>query len=307
MKKETGTYPSSNGRDTIAYYVYRPEGEPCAVLQISHGMCDYIERYEPFAEFLTEKGFVVCGNDHLGHGNSAGGPEDLGYFAEEKGWICLVKDMRRLTFLMKQELPGVPYFLLGHSMGSLASRVYIAKFGQELSGCILMGTCGKSPSSSMIAQVARMQRRQKGDRYRSSWIHSMAFGAYNARVKEHRSDYDWISTDNEVVDRFCEDPKCNFTFTLSAFFDLYALEQYVGRKGWAKEVPSTLPIYLVSGDMDPVGSYGKGVREVFKALNSAGGQDVSLKLYGSDRHELLNETDRDRVYDDLLHWMNKRR
>lgn len=306
MRKETGTYPSSNGRDRIAYYKYYPLQEPKAILQISHGMCDYIERYEPFIEYLTSMGFLVCGNDHLGHGNSVSDEENLGYFAEEKGWICLVKDLHRLTFIMKRENPQLPYFLLGHSMGSLAARVYLGKFGGELNGCILMGTSGKVTGASMVARLGRMQMRKKGERYRSLRVHQMVFGAYNARIPAHTSRYDWLTKDAEVVKRFEEDPKCNFVFTLKAFFDLYELQRYVSAKAWAWSIPKKLPVYLVSGDMDPVGSYGKGVREVFKALNLAGVEDVSMKLYGNDRHELLNETDRDQVYDDLARWMEKR-
>lgn len=302
--KITETFPSTNRVDTITYYVYLPEEKPRGIIQISHGMCEYIARYEDFADFLTSKGFIVVGNDHLGHGKSVSADEKLGYFAEKNGWLYLVKDLHKLTRIVKQKYPDLPYFLLGHSMGSFAARVYIAHYGYELDGVLLLGTGDGLALSSVGTRVARSVVRAKGEFFRSKRLNQMVFGMYNDRIKNHKTDYDWVTSDIEHIEKYANDNLCNFIFTASGFVDLTAMLEYISRNRWAQAVPKNLPILLAAGTGDPVGSYGKGVMRVYDKLidNQC---SVDIKLYPNARHELINETIRADVYEDLLWWIEK--
>lgn len=303
MKKQSLTFASSSGQDTICGYCYEPEGAVRAVLQISHGMCEYIERYEPFIEYMTARGFAVCGNDHLGHGKGA---ETLGYFAEKNGRDYLVRDLYSMTERAKARWDGVPYFLLGHSMGSFVARQYTAQYGQALDGVIYMGTSGKNPLDWAGIALAKMLGACKGKQARSRLIDRLAFGSYNKRIEKPAGEDDWLSRDAEVVRAYGQDPLCKFTFTIGAYQELFALLRGVSGKGWAEKVPRTLPILLISGEEDPVGRYGKGVRQVEKWLQQTGHQDVSLVLYPGARHEVLNETNRAQTYQDVAAWMEDR-
>lgn len=300
-----GTYPSSNGTDQVAYTVYQPEGEIRAILQIAHGMAEHFGRYKDFALFLAERGILVCGNDHLGHGETAKSEEDLGYFAKDKGWIHMVDDMARLTELVKKGNETKPTFLLGHSMGSLLSRAYLPIYGMQLSGAILMGTSGKNPLAQAAIPIVNAMGVLKGERYRSRLIYGLAFGGYTKRYEKGSDRLGWMSQDSAVLSDFRNDPKCNFILTVSGFRDLMQVLQFVSRKEWAKEVPPNLPIHLVSGRMDPVGDYGKGVEQVYEALREAKVDSLSMKFYEEDRHEVLNEPNKALVYQELLEWIQE--
>ncbi|MBR5001772.1 MAG: lysophospholipase [Firmicutes bacterium] len=308
--KEIGTFASCNGVDTIQYYVYTPEEtssgadfQPRAILQISHGMCEFIERYEGFAKFLAEQGIVVFGNDHLGHGSSVKSPEGFGFFAEENGWKHLVDDLRQMTVIMKQRYPGVPVFLLGHSMGSFLARIYISWYAKEIDGAIIMGTSGSNPALPASFPLVKSMIAFKGKRYRSELVRNIAFGTYNKKFKPQKTKNDWLSSDEGVVETYNKDPRCTFIFTLQGFLDLFSMLKFVTDKQWAQMVPANLPVFLVSGAVDPVGQYGKGVREVHDRLALAGVKDLRMKLYEGCRHEILNERNRETVYQDILRWI----
>ena len=307
--KETGKFASSNGVNTIQYYVYHPETEPSvkprAILQISHGMCEFIERYENFAEFLNQQGILVCGNDHLGHGASVDSPEDYGFFAEKDGWKCMVKDLHRLTWLMKKKYPKTPYFLLGHSMGSFLARAYLSAYPDELDGALIVGTSGSNPVMPAALPVTKSAIVVKGKRYRSQAINDIAFGTYNVKFRPRRTEHDWLTRDEDTVDTFEADPRCTFIFTLQGFLDLFSTLKFVSDKRWPGTVSKDLPILLLSGQMDPVGQYGKGVQEVYDRLKAAGIKDLGIKLYEGCRHEILNETNKETVYRDILEWINQ--
>ena len=298
-------YISSNNNDFIKYFIFYPEEPPKAVLQISHGMCEYIERYEPFADFLTSKGIIVCGNNHLGHKGSAERDEELGYFAPKDGWTYLAKDLHKLTELMKDKHPRLPYFLLGHSMGSFVARDYISKFGDELDGVLISGTSGNNPLSGFGILLANILIKTKGGKYRSNLLNKASFAGYN-KYTEKRTKSDWLTRDQSIIDKYIDDKYCNFIFTAKGFNDLFHLLNYVSSDEWPLLIPKELPVYIFSGDKDPVGSYGKGVKEVYDKLASAGLKDVSLKLYEGGRHEMLNETNRQEVYEDILKWLSER-
>ena len=295
-------YPSSDGLHKIAYYVRFPIGTVRGVVQISHGMCEYFRRYDDLAEFLTGLGFAVCGNDHLGHGDSVNDSSELGYFSPEHGWENAVEDMYTLTKMMKHNYPDKPYFLLGHSMGSFLARAFVTKHGRNLTAAIFCGTSGGMEGITALLTVVDSLKILHGDKYRSKAVNKLAFGAYTKKITDKVSEYDWISRDPEIVSTYEKDPKCNFIFTLNGFENLAKLLWYVSNEKWFSTYPKTLPTYLIAGSADPVGNYGKGVLSVFNRL-SLNGCDVEMKIYENARHELVNETNRREVYNDIADFL----
>lgn len=304
--KETGTYPSSNGTSPITYYVYKPANPPKAILQISHGMCEYIERYEDFANFMAGHDILVCGNDHLGHRRSVSSKEDLGYFAPKDGWTYLPKDLSLLTRRMKEQYPGVPYFLFGHSMGSFIARTYLVQFGDLIDGAIICGTAGANPVLGAGKALIGAIKAIKGERFRSPFINKIMFGSYNNKYENPRTSEDWLTRDTAIVDEYREDEYCTFIFTTSAFKDLTLLLEYVNSESWFSNVSKVMPLYLISGDMDPVGNWGVGIREIEDKLKAQGLKDFTCKLYPEYRHEILNEVGKEDVYEDILQWIMER-
>jgi len=303
--RDHGIFRSSSRHQNIAYSVYAPPfGRPKAIVQISHGMCEYLGRYEEFAAFLTSQGFLVCGNDHLGHGKSVTAEEELGYFAHEGGWKYFSEDLYQLTSLMKQNYPGIPYFMLGHSMGSFIVRDYMTRYGKELDGVILTGTSGSNPLNDFAIILAKAIGALKGEKYRSKFIHQLSFGKYTQRYQDSKTKFDWLSRDEAIVSCYMEDKFCNFIFTAKGFEDLFCLLKDINSPKWAAKIPKELPVALLSGDMDPVGNYGEGVREVYQNLMDAGLKNLSMHLYPEARHEILNEINRQDVYRDISDWLH---
>lgn len=300
---------SSDGHTVLKGYLWTPDhGKVKAVVQLVHGMVEYIYRYNEFANYLVEQGYVVVGYDHLGHGASVEKEELYGYFAEHNGHNLLVKDMRKLYNRMKRKYKEIPYFILGHSMGSFLLRRYLLLYGKEgLTGAIIMGT-GKQPLPIALLGVGltKLIKKRKGDKFRSSFINNMAFGGYNRKMKEKRTDKDWLSKDTNKVDLYISHPWCNFIFTVSAYEDLFRTLCSVEKWGNLKRMPKDLSILLISGEADPVGNYGKGVKKLYHQYVSLGLEDVRLTLYKEDRHEILNELDRQQVYEDIQKWIEKR-
>lgn len=308
--KETGAFKSADGKHDIAFYVYVPTvvpaGGPKAILQISHGMCEYLERYEDFISYLCGRGFLVCGSDHLGHGRLARASGDLGYFAPEDGWKLLPADLHTLTCLMKKRYPGLAYFLLGHSMGSFVARCYLARYGGELDAAVIMGTSGGNPFAGLGILLAELEIRLHGGHYRSPLLNRLSMGGNNRRFKEEHDQNSWLTKDVEVRARYAANPLCSFVFTASGFRDLFSLLKAVSAPEWAGQVPKDLPILLVSGEDDPIGGDGKGVRRVYDRLKAAGVREVTLRLFPDDRHEILNETDREQVYREIGDYLESR-
>ncbi len=295
----SSSFRSSDKAHDTAYYVIFPAGAVRGVVQISHGMAEHFERYNAFADFLADHGFVVCGEDHLGHGRTAADESEYGYFSEKSGWENVVKDMFRLTKMMKKNYPEVPYFLLGHSMGSFLARAYATHYSKHIDGLVLSGTSAGSGGTSALLVMLDAAKRIKGDKHRSKFFNNVAFGSYNDKITERNSDFDWLTRDTSIVAKYCNDKRCGFTFTLNGFENLVKLLWYVNNSKWFRTYPKSLPTYLVSGACDPVGEYGKGVLKVFNELN-LNDCNVEMKIYKDARHELLNETNREEVYADLL-------
>lgn len=303
VKVTSGTYASKDGKNTIVYTKWADDAAaPKAVLQLVHGMAEYIDRYDAFARYMVSCGYAVYGNDHLGHGRTAASAEDLGYFAKKDGWKLLVEDVHTLTGIAKSENPGCKLVLLGHSMGSMVVRSYAQSYSADIDALIVMGTSGKNPASGAGRALVNIISLFKGERFRSNFMNNLGFGAYCKAIENPRTPFDWLSVNEANVDKYIKDDKCGFVFTLSGFRDLFGLLDSISSKSWGDGIRKELPILLVSGEQDPVGSYGKGVREVYDHLRAQGLADVTLKLYPGLRHEILNEDSRQEVYKDLADW-----
>ena len=296
-------FPSADGKRYVTGWIYIPTTKPVGILQICHGMCEYIGRYERFIKDMVQKGFVVCGHDHIGHGESSD-PEDYGYFGPKDGYRNLVQDLHAMTGIVKKEHPGLPCFLFGHSMGSFVSRLYLSEYAYELSGVIICGTGGPNPLSTLGIPVCGLVAGIRGEKHRSKMLDHMAFGSFNKKFQQ-RTDKDWLTRDEEIVDRYRKDDKCMFLFTASGYKELSKLSKKANHPEWYRSLDKNLPMLLISGDMDPVGDYGSGVKKVYENLKKTGISDVSMKLYPDARHELLNEINYDEVFTDILTWITK--
>ena len=248
----------------------------------------------------------MAANDHIGHGASVSRPADLGFFAAHDGWKYLIQDVLHLRELMHHRYPDLPYFMLGHSMGSLIVRLCLSECGTELAGAILIGTAGPNAAALSAAHVADSIARTRGVTFRSGLLNSIAFKAYNRRIDHPNSVFDWLSRDEEVVSLYQSDEKCNFIFTASAFRDLFILCARANSNATFRRTPSDLPLFFLAGDCDPVGRYGDGVRRVISLYRAGGSRNIDAVFYKNARHELLNELGRIETYGDISRWLEER-
>lgn len=306
MEKNEFYYKSRDGVTKIHAIEWIPDGEVRAVLQMCHGMVEYIDRYDEFAEYMTKKGFYVAGHDHLGHGESIQGEEYYGFFHEEKGNQYVIGDIHKLRGMIREKYPEVPYFMMGHSMGSFLLRQYLTMYSQGLSGAIIMGT-GYQPYPVLAAGqfVCRIVAAFKGWKYRSELVNSLSFGSFNKKFEPGETKKDWVTSDKEKRREYVSDPLCSFTFTVSGYYQMFEGMKSLTRKDSMKRISKDLPVFFVAGADDPVGNFGKGVRKVYEKYKAAGMKKVDIKLYRDDRHEILNETDRGQVYEDIYLWLEE--
>ena len=300
------SYPSSDGSHTVHAMEWLPQGQPRAVVQIVHGVAEYVGRYDHVARFLTERGFLVCGEDHLGHGKTVDDGK-YGYFGPRGGWDLVVRDIRRLRELQGEKYPGVPYVMLGHSMGSFLTRTYLIRWPGTVDGAVLSGT-GQEPAPLVAlgkALAGGLCLLRGGDSV-SPLVNAMSLGAYNKKFAPNRTGADWISRDEAVVDAYLKDPLCTFMPTVAMFRDMMGGLQYIADRNNLARMDKETPVYFLSGDRDPVGAMGKGVEKVVRMFRKAGCRDVSVKLYPEGRHEMFNELNRDEVMADLLAWLESK-
>lgn len=304
--KNEFTFPSTSGLADIHCASYLPEsGEVKAVMQIAHGMAEHLERYEKFASVLCDKGIAVYINDHIGHGKSVKNDDELGYFGKKDGWKCFVEDCYELSVIAKKENEGKPFIFFGHSMGSFVARAYSYKYWRNIDGAIFCGTAGPNPAAGAGIALTKVITKLKGDHHRSKLINSVGFGTYNSKF-EDRTPFDWLTRDNDEVDKYIADPYCGFLFTAPGYCDLFSLLNFVSSKNWFAGFNKELPVLMIAGDMDPVGEYGKGIRKVEAMLKDAGKQNLETILYKDARHEILNESQCfDKVCEDVISWIEK--
>ena len=298
------SFPSSDGKNTIHAELFIPSNTDKirGVVQLAHGMMDYVGRYGLLAEALTDAGFVLAGNDHLGHGGSISTPEDYGFFASENGYKYVIDDVKGMNDILRHHYPGLPLVLLGHSMGSFISRLYAEKYPESIDGLIIHGTAGPNPALGAGKIVVKLLRAIKGERHRSKFVCSLADGGYNKAFDPAEGEGAWLTREGSLVAGRPNDPNTNFIFTLAGYADLFTMLSGCNAKEWFEKFPKALPTLVVSGENDPVGDFGKGVRYVYDNLNK-NGANVALKLYPGARHELFNETNRDEVFTDLIDWL----
>ncbi len=301
----TFTFRSCVPGEKLFAALYLPEGAPRAVLQIAHGMAEHSGLYEPLCRYFAERGFAVAINDHLGHGKSISTGALYGHFGDEGGLLNVVEDLRNLQCTVQTEFPDLPYFLLGHSMGSFLAREFAASYGASLSAAVFMGTGEGLPGPVWKAERAYLDllKRTHGGRAHLPHLAKIATGGYNLHFRPNRGPYDWVTSKPEEADRFDADPLCGFPLTVQGYIDLGTLLQRINTEQWYARVPQRLPILLVSGKDDPVGGMGKGVERIAKKLRATDHR-VTMKLYPNVRHALHTEVNSPEVFADLYGFLS---
>lgn len=302
----TDIWYDSHGAGRIHACRWTPEGKPKAVVQIVHGIAEFVERYDDFANYLTKQGFLVVAEDHMGHGQSINGGGIRGYF--HGGWFTAIADTMELMRMTREDNPGVPYILFGHSMGSFMARTILCKYPDcGIQGAIICGT-GWQPAFALPALIKVVEGIcKKGDETQpNEKLQSLVFGSYNQKVEHPRTGYDWLTRDARIVDAYIAHPLCGFTASAGLLRDMmkgiYFIEQDVNLAAMRKD----LPVFFIAGGDDPVGPYGKGVQKCADVFKKSGMTDVSVHIYPLCRHEILNEINREEVYEDILQWVESK-
>ena len=307
MVRNEFTFPSADGKTAIHAVEWLPEDSPKAVLQISHGVSEYILRYEPFAEYLTERGFAVVGHDHLGHGGSVAPGAARLYFGPKGSWNWVVDDIYTLRQQAGRKFACLPYFLLGHSMGSFLARTYLIRYPGTLDGAVIMGTGQMAPA--IIAggkAVAAAESKRLGEDQPSPLVTKLSFDTYNKVFAPNRTGFDWLSINEENVDRYIADHLCGGNASIGLFREMLGGMSYIAKPENLKKMNLNTPILFISGAMDPVGDCGKGVKRAYESFRKAGVRDVSIQLYPELRHEILCETERETVFADVFNWLSEK-
>jgi alpha-beta hydrolase superfamily lysophospholipase len=300
------SYLSADGEQNISASIWEPDGQPVAVLQLVHGMAEHIGRYDGLATFLTEQGFVVAGNDHLGHGDSVSADSELGYMTAGKPDEAIVTDIHTLNRYLHKQYPNVPLFILGHSMGSFAVRVFLQRYSDQVDGAILMGTSGPRPEIKVVLPLLALLNRQAG-RKKNALLDQLIFAGYAKAFPDdaYQSRFCWLSKNAESVRRFEEDEKCGFLFTNNAFYGLLALQDKGCSLNWSRPIRRSLPMLFVNGEADPLAQGGAGTKRIKQELLKNGFEHVIFLSYPELRHEILHEKEKDLVHLDILHWLKK--
>ena len=303
MEMRTEYYYDSCGAGKIRACVWTPEGTPKAIVQLVHGIAEHVERYDEYAGWLNEQGVLVVAQDHMGHGKSIGKDGIQGYF--HGGWFAAVDDTYSLLKQTMEKHPGVPYILFGHSMGSFIVRTILARYPESgIAGCIVCGTAWQPGALLKVAMpMCKFLCGNGGDKRPSEPLKKIMFGSYNQKVEHVRTENDWLTRDDRVVDAYNNDPLCGFTATAGLYRDMMTGIAYIQQKDTLNAMNKATPVFFVAGSADPVGAYGQGVEQAAKAFTDAGMLDVTLKLYPMCRHEILNEINYSQVYEEIQNWI----
>lgn len=289
----------------IKCYKWTTSEKPKGIVQVVHGMTEYALRYDYFAEKLCENGYTVYAHDHRGHGETSKEDEERGYIADNEGFDILVEDVKELTDIIKEENPNVPIILFGHSMGSFVSQRYIELYGNEIDGVILSGTNGRPDKITKLGiLISKIEIILRGRKAKSKLMDKLSFGSFNSNFKPNRTDYDWLCSVEEEVDKYIESPMCGFICTTSYYYDLIRGLWKINKKENLRQIPKNIPIFIFAGDKDPVGKFGHGIVRLYESYKELGITDLKYKLYKDGRHEMLNEKNKDEVIQDLLEWIN---
>lgn len=306
MKKYTEKIASTDSKNNLNVIIWETEKEPIGVLQIVHGMAEYIDRYDNFAKYMTEHGFNVIGHDHLGHGHSVSDEHDYGFFAKENGDKIIIEDMHSVTQYAREKWEELPNFILGHSMGSFCLRQYLTKYSNDVFGAIIMGT-GWIPSAAALLgkTIATNTCKSKGSHTVDPLLIKLTLEPYNKPFAPARTNCDWLSRDEKQVDLYVNDKLCGFDFTAGAYKDFFTILEKIAKNRQLIGMRKSLPILITSGSVDPVG--GKKACEKLNAqYKRCGIDDVTLKLWENDRHEILNELDKSDVYQYIYNWLKSK-
>jgi alpha-beta hydrolase superfamily lysophospholipase len=277
---------------------------PKAIIQIAHGLSEHSGRYHEFASYMVRHGYGVIANDHRGHGKTAEGIGEYGFFGEANGWDRTVEDLLECTLWARKAWGEVPVILLGHSMGSFMARRYAQRFGNELQGLILSGTTAINQAFVQLGiWITKLEVRRIGMKAPSPVLNKLIFGQRNRQVEFKRTAFGWLSRDSEQVDHFVNDPLCIKAFCTYFFYDLISGFKELSDERNEQFISKDLPIFIFSGEKDPVGGYSRGVLKVCRKYQDIGLRDVTCKIYPEGRHEMLNELNRDEVFEDILNWI----
>ena len=306
MKKYTEKIASTDSKNNLNVIIWETEKEPIGVLQIVHGMAEYIDRYDNFAKYMTEHGFNVIGHDHLGHGHSVSDERDYGFFAEENGDKIIIEDMHSVTQYAREKWEELPNFILGHSMGSFCLRQYLTKYSNDVFGAIIMGT-GWIPSAAALLgkTIATNTCKSKGSHTVNPLLIKLTLEPYNKPFAPARTNCDWLSRDEKQVDLYVNDKLCGFDFTAGAYKDFFTVLEKIAKNRQLIGMRKSLPILITSGSVAPVGGK-KACEKLNTQSKRCGIDDVTLKLWENDRHEILNELDKSDVYDYIYNWLKSK-
>lgn len=300
-------FNSSTGKNKIHARMCVPDAEPRAIVQIIHGIAEYIDRYDEFMSFLADNGIIAVGTDHLGHGKSIESEEQTGFFAYDNGWDYVVRDEEVLRLAMHENYPELPIIVFGHSMGSFMARTLLIRYPDAFNAAIISGT-GNQGAALVNGGLfmGNLVTGLKGAHHYSKFLNNLAFGSYNKIYDNPKTEYDWLSRDEANVQKYIDDPLCGFIPSCSLFRDMMTGVKFITNKKNLTAMNKNMPVYFMSGDMDPVGECGKGVQKAYNNFLEAGMKDVSIKLYPGGRHEMLNEINKDEVYTDILAWLDSK-
>ena len=297
------SFNASDG-ENIFYYEFLPEDNNVKfIMQIAHGMAEHSARYKDFAEFLVNKGAAVYISDHRGHGKNVETPEEYGVWPNKNTWFNIVDDLKLLNDIATKNYPKVPNYILGHSMGSFLLRTFIITYSNELDGIIISGTGTYSSTLLKAGKIlTNIDILFKGTAHRSKLIDKMAFGGFN---KNYDKPYQWLTRDQEIIDKFIEDPYNGGVMASSFYRSFFSGIIYLNKMENAKKIRKNLPVLFISGSEDPVGNNSKGVMEAIDFYKKTGLEKIDFKIYPDARHEILNETNKKEVYNDIYKWINK--
>ena len=284
---------------------WMPSGEPIGVVQIIHGISEYIARYDELARWLSARGYIVVGEDHPGHGRSVADGEPHGYMTG--GWLGTVKLIHQLYQKIHEKYPTLPYVMLGHSMGSFLLRTYLFTYRDPLAGAIISGTAWQPDAILPVGLLlCKEEAARLGERNNSKLIQNLVFGSYNRAFSPNRTPYDWVCSRKEVVDAYAQDPFCTWLPSIQLCREMMSGIQMIQKRSNLERMQKDLPVWFFAGQLDPVGAMGNGVLRAVRAFQEVGMTNVGVELYPNMRHECHNETDRERVFQDILNWMQEK-